>query len=270
MIGKDLQAVIDAASKESTCARIIHRETTKQRNFPEGSRGQEYCDNLRRLVFMLMNGSIHPDATPPFLSTAKPLIEQLLQKWEIGNLRRFLPLISDLTQIREQQLELWRAPKELDPLVVVASRPEVEASDTAPTLSVLRQLTGSPETARRFFEGVDLTFFGYDEVPQELWEILAVRDFVNKLDEQFPFWLFFLSKRHLGLQCLLLCVLPPFLTEEGRSEIFPERIDRLLTRRWFPAMNHICEYVGFSEQEVEQLTDRVIAYIAKGRLPPAG
>jgi hypothetical protein len=158
----------------------------------------------------------------------------------------------------------------LDPLVVVVSRPEVEASDTAPSLSVLRQLTGSPETAMRFFEGVDLQFFGYDQVPEELWEILEVRNFVHKLDEQFPFWLFFLSKHYLGLQCLLLCFLPPFLTQEGRSEIFPERINQLLTRRWFPAMNHICEYVRFSEQEVEQLTDRVLAYVTEGRLPLTG
>jgi len=89
---------------------------------------------------------------------------------------------------------------------------------------------------------------------------------VHKLDEQFPFWLFFLSKHDLGLQCLLLCFLPPYLTKEERAEIFPERIERLLTKRWFPAMNHICEYVGLSEQEIERLSDRVLAYIRSSPL----
>jgi hypothetical protein len=108
---------------------------------------------------------------------------------------------------------------------------------------------------------------GADHVTLELFEIPEVRDFVHKLDEEFPFWLFFLSKRYLGLQCLLRCFLPPFLTEEGRAETFPERIGQLLTKRWIPAMNNICEYVGFSEQQITQLTDRVTAYITKGGFP---
>ena len=73
-------------------------------------------------------------------------------------------------------------------------------------------------------ERVEISFHGYDHTPQELFEIPEVRNFVYQLDEQFPFWLFFLSKRHLGLQCLLFCFLPPFLTEDARSRIFPERI----------------------------------------------
>ncbi len=95
----------------------------------------------------------------------------------------------------------------------------------------------------------------------------AVRSFVSKLDEKFPYWLFFLSKHHLGLQCVLLCFLPPFLTETARAGVFPERIGELLTRHWFPAMNHICDYAGFSEQEVDALTDRVVDYINHGRFP---
>ena len=47
-----------------------------------------------------------------------------------------------------------------------------------------------------------------------------VSNFVCELDQQFPFWLFFLSKRHRGLQCLLFCFLPPFLTEAGRARSF--------------------------------------------------
>ena len=262
MSGKDPLAVIDAASQEGCYARGIHRHNTKGQDFRKGSRGRMYCEDLQRLVSLLVNGSVPPGATPHFLFAVKPLIVQLLQKWEIGNLRRFLHFFPDT---RQADLDLLL--KLADPLVVVVSRSEVEAADNLPSLSVLRRLTESPETAREFFERVDIAFHGYDHVPQELYEILEVRDFVHKLDEQFPFWLFFLSKRHLGLHCLLLCFLPPFLTEEGRAEIFPDRINRLLTKRWFPAMNQICEYAGFSEQQIEQLTDRVIAYIVKGRFP---
>jgi hypothetical protein len=160
-----------------------------------------------------------------------------------------------------------KLPNTFDPLVVLVSRAEVEAGDVSPALSVLQRLTQSPETAREFFERVDIAFHGYDHDSRELFEIPEVRNFAHRLDEKFPFWLFFLSKRHLGLQCLLFCFLPPFLTEEARSQIFPERIDQLLSRRWFPAMNQVCEYASFSERQIEQLTDRVIHYITNGRFP---
>jgi hypothetical protein len=158
-------------------------------------------------------------------------------------------------------------PKTFDPLVVLVSRAEVEAGDVSPAVGVLQQLTQSPETAREFFERVDIAFHGYDHDSRELFEIPEVRNFAHHLDEKFPFWLFFLSKRHLGLQCLLFCFLPPFLTEEARVQIFPERIDQLLSRPWFPAMNQVCKYAGFTERQIEQLTDRVIHYITNGTFP---
>jgi hypothetical protein len=259
MLGKDLVAVRDAACAEIYYARRVHRETTKDQDFRKGSRGRIYCENLQQLISLLMNGSVPADASPEFLFTVQPLILQLLQKWEIGNLR------SVFANMRQE--EVGPSSELVDPLCVVVSRRDVETGDLSSTLSVLRKLTESPGTARTFFERVDIAFHGYDHISQELFEIPEVRNFVFHLDEQFPFWLFFLSKHYLGLQCLLFCFLPPFLTEEARSRIFPERIDQLLTNRWFPAMNHICEFVGFSGLQIEQLTDRVLAYITKGRLP---
>ena len=80
MIGKDLMAVIEAAGAERAYAIGIHRHTTKESHFRKGSRGWEYSENLLRLVRILMNGSIPMDATPNFLSAAKPLLADLLRK----------------------------------------------------------------------------------------------------------------------------------------------------------------------------------------------
>jgi len=156
---------------------------------------------------------------------------------------------------------------ETDPLVIVVSRAEVEAMDTSAALTVLKRLLESPDTARAFVERVDIAFHGYDHVKEELFEIPEVRKFVSELDQQFPFWLFFLSKRYLGLQCLLFCFLPPFLTEAAQSRIFPERINQLLTNRWGPAMGQMCEYVGFSETQFNRLAERAMAYMTNGRFP---
>jgi hypothetical protein len=88
MLGHDPLSVMTAASAEITYARRLHRESTKASNFRKGSRGREYCEALQCLIFLLMNGTVPSAATPGFLTAVKPLIQQLLQKWEIGELRR--------------------------------------------------------------------------------------------------------------------------------------------------------------------------------------
>jgi hypothetical protein len=258
MRGKDPVAVMEAASAEISYARRLHREVTKESDFRKGSRGREYCENLQKMISMLMNGSIPVGSSPEFLITVNPLIQELLQRWEIGSLRQ------EFSDIRVQDISL---PDSIDPIVIVISREEVEAMDTSLALANLTNFTKSRNTAMGFVERVDVAFFGYDHKREELFEIPAVRNVVYQLDEQFPYWLYFLSIRYLGFQSLLLCFLPPFLTDEARSKIFPERINDLLTKRWFPAMNHMCEYVGFSESQIEQLTERALAYITKGRFP---
>lgn len=154
-----------------------------------------------------------------------------------------------------------------DSMAVVIARKDVEASDVTRTLAVLNRLLESQETARRYCERVDIGVHGYDADARELWEILELRDFVNALDGKFPYWLFFLSKHGLGLQCLLLCLLPPFLTPEAKARVFPERIGDLLERRWFPAMNHVCEFANMDRRTVEQLTNHAVAYVLNGRRP---
>ena len=148
--------------------------------------------------------------------------------------------------------------------VIVVSRAEVDAKDISSVLGALRALIASPDAAMQYFENVDIAFHGYNETREELFEIQEVREFVYALDEQFPYWLFFLNKSALGLQCLAYCFLPPFLTFEAKQRIYPERLNDLLTRRWFPAMNQICEWVGFSEERIEVLTDRSVEYLLGG------
>lgn len=155
----------------------------------------------------------------------------------------------------------------LTPVIVTISRNEVIAGDVSAATSVLAGLTKTPDTARSMFERVDVSFHGYDQDTRELFEIPEVRDFVYKLDDVFPFWLFFLSKQNLGLQAIALCFLPPFLTEQAKKAVLPQHLERLLNKRWWPAMNQICEFVGFTEDDIEQLSERVMRYFLNGPLP---
>jgi hypothetical protein len=157
-----------------------------------------------------------------------------------------------------------------DFITIIASKEEVLSGNTESVMTALRALIASPESALRWRESVDFAIDGYNDVQWELFEIVEVRDFVAKLDEQFPFWLFFLSKRDLGLQCVAYCFLPPFLKPEARVQIFPERLDDLLSRRWFPAMNQICDWVGLSEHEIEDMSDRSVKYLLTGPIRSGG
>ncbi len=259
MRGRDPVAVIEAASAEISYARRFHREATKDSDFRKGSRGREYCENLQRLVSLVMNGSVPAGSTPEFLAAVKPLVHQLLERWEIGNLRQ---VFSNLQA--PESLSLFS--KIIKPLVLIVSRKEVEEGDISCALAVLKRLLESPEVAKSYQERVEIAFHGYDSDSRELYEIPEVRNFVYSLDNEFPYWLYFLSKKYFGLQALVLCFLPPFLTEEGKAKHFPTRIYDLLTERWLPALNHIGAFVGMSIQENETITDRTLQYISKGPL----
>lgn len=255
MFGNDPLQVIDAASAEITYARLNHREKTKDRDFRKGSRGRTYCDDLQQLI-SLFTGSVSDKVSPGFCDAVKPLALHLLQRWEIVGFRQLVVRPKEPTLVD---------PKDF--LTLVITKEEVEAGDISAPLRVLDRLMESPNTARHFAESVDIAFYGYDDVALELFKMEEVRSFVVKLDEKFPYWLFFLSKHHVGLKCVLLCLLPPFLTDTARADVLPARISGLLMQRWLPAMNHICQYSGYSEQEVHALTDRVLAYVTHGRLP---
>lgn len=153
--------------------------------------------------------------------------------------------------------------RELAPIIVI-TREEVEAREVSSVLESLYSMIKSPQRALSLFERIDVAFHGYNETTEELFEIENVREYVRTLDEQFPYWLYFLSKSGTGLQCIAHCFLPPFLTPKGKQKYFPERLNDLLTKRWFPAMNQICEWTGFTEDQIESLSDRSVDYFLGG------
>jgi hypothetical protein len=155
-----------------------------------------------------------------------------------------------------------------DPLCVVVPREEVQRQDIKPALSTLKKLLASPEVARAYRERVDIAFDGYTDDQRQLEEIKEVRDYVRKLDAQFPFWLFFLSKGMLGLRRIISCHLLPFLTDEGKAEHHPRQLEQLLIKRWFPAMNIVAKFAELTEKEIEDMTGGFLWYVKTGRLRP--
>jgi hypothetical protein len=158
--------------------------------------------------------------------------------------------------------------EDFDPVIIVVSRAEVEKGDTSGPLSTLRHLISSPEMIRAYRERLTVTFDGYNETAEKLFEIPIVRDYVRALDAEFPYWLYFVSRKVTSLQCIALCFLPPLLTDEARARIYPERLRDLIEKRWAPALNHICSAAGLPSSDADALLESALYYFANRPLPP--
>ncbi len=159
----------------------------------------------------------------------------------------------------------------ISPLVIVVSKKEVLERNIQPALHVLRSLMESPEISKVYKENVEIIFQGYNDNISELFKNKHVREYVNLLDDEFPYWFFFLSKEYRGLQNMAHCVIPPFLTDKRKREVVSERVvDYYLMNRWLPAMSHLCRFVGCSTEEINELADRGVRYIESSRFNKCG
>lgn len=149
----------------------------------------------------------------------------------------------------------------IDYLQIVVPRKEVEEGDILPTLGMLAPLIQSRRTARTFMERVAIYVAGYDDVNWELFEIDAVRDFVHRLDQRFPYWLYFLDKRTGSFDAIWRCMMPPFLTPEAQQRILPTHLEPALRNWWTPATDTVAEFAGLSADEHYALCERYADYL---------
>jgi Chlororespiratory reduction 6 len=154
--------------------------------------------------------------------------------------------------------------KPMEPVVVVVSRSEVERGDITIVMEPLAALFAKPEIARANRVRLDVAFAGYDDDSRELFEIDEVREFVRRLDERFPYWMYFNSRYGTSLNCILLCFMPPFLTDEAKKKYFPDQLVALIEKRWLPATEKMCSYAGLTENDIEDLLNSFVDYSTRG------
>jgi hypothetical protein len=151
----------------------------------------------------------------------------------------------------------------IDYLNITISKESVLNNDFTEPMNILRQLTSNKSVIEYFRERVDISFDGYNNNREELYEIPEVRNYVKELDNLFPYWLYFLSKNGSGLFVIIKCFLLPFLKPEAEQEINGKKLQDYLEKRGFLAMNHLCELVNISEEENIEMTNRLVNYLSK-------
>lgn len=100
--------------------------------------------------------------------------------------------------------------------ILNVSRDEVLTMDLTSSLEKLQGLTADTAKVASAKGRLGLVFAGWENDPRELWEIPEVRRYFAALDEEFPYWLWFLMQGQITLSVLLLC--PPDKVEsDGRT-----------------------------------------------------
>ncbi|MEO5675703.1 MAG: hypothetical protein ABIQ74_13755 [Chitinophagales bacterium] len=143
------------------------------------------------------------------------------------------------------------------------SREQIEQKLIAEPLNILKSLTVNPSVAKYFRERVEISFDGFKHVTTPIWNIEIVRDYVRQLDNEFPYWFYFLCKNGIGLAPIVRCFLLPFLTPEGDRTVNTERLKVYLENRGFPAMDEMCQFTNETEEEWNELTERAMQYFFK-------
>lgn len=145
-----------------------------------------------------------------------------------------------------------------DALQVIVPRRDVESNNLENWLPLLYGLL-TAQTARQFRDNVSFLIDGYNNDLRELYVVPQVRAFMHTLDQQFPYWFFFLPK-HMGnlkFITLALCDLETIVrggavAEQNSFEHFLEFHNAML--------HQIARYAGFNHSEIAAMQDRVSAY----------
>ena len=98
---------------------------------------------------------------------------------------------------------------------------------------------------------------GYDYDPRELNEIAEVCSFLDKLDDKFPFWLYFLDKRESSLLMVMRCLLATRIETDADPSVQRQHLGKLVSTWWFPALNMVAEQAELTEAEIEGLLGRL-------------
>jgi hypothetical protein len=141
----------------------------------------------------------------------------------------------------------------VEPVILLISRRQVEEGDVSSVMEGLKVFTATREDAWRYRGQMSLLVDGYNDDVRELVDIAQVRVFLCVLEQQWPFWAFFLNQVDDSIKLLGSCVCGVSFPGAGAVEIDLQRLRKLL-RRGFDGLNALFDRYGFEEQERELMS----------------
>lgn len=161
-------------------------------------------------------------------------------------------------------MEMWEiSGARIDQLVFQASRVDVETFSTQGILTLLEKLL-KPEVAMRAWGKLILMIDGYDDDERELYMIPEVRRWMQEVDREFKYWLFFMDlgpRSTLSVVALSLC---PYERVSGGSIIPQAAMQRFLTVH-FAAMNELADRLDISPRLIDAWSREIGDFFARSR-----
>ena len=111
--------------------------------------------------------------------------------------------------------------------------------DISAQMAILSALLDNEDFAIYFREKVNIVFTGINPGDKNLWEIPEVRKYIQKLDDEFPYWLYFLSKEGDGLNLIYECRMIPFLNPEDEFDLNFAEFKDSVQNRWIPPISRV-------------------------------
>jgi hypothetical protein len=155
---------------------------------------------------------------------------------------------------------------DVNSVVLVVSRDEVEKLDHSGCLGVLDSLIESREKALRFRDQVVFGVDGYNDDPRELFEIPKVRTFVRELDAKWPYWFFFLSKATDALSMIMLSLCRYQRVGAGLTRYDPGDFE-LFMYGHFDGLNRIFDRFDFDKPLNKEMSEAIFDYFSSDGKP---
>ena len=151
-------------------------------------------------------------------------------------------------------------PAVTEPVFLMVSRRQVETCDVDEPLQLLCAMTANRHTALEYCGRISLVIDGYNHDPRELFEVPEVRAFFKRLDQQWPYWFFFLSQADESIKLLESCLCETIEVIPGVASIDLDQMERVLARH-FGAMDRLREELKLPEETCAEIAEGVISLI---------
>ena len=147
-----------------------------------------------------------------------------------------------------------------EPVFLMFSRRQIEACDVDEPVAYLRGVSADRHAALELCGRISLIVDGYNDDPRELFEIPEVRAYIKHLDQEWPYWFFFLSQADESIKLLESCLCDTIEVIPGVASIDLEQMEHALSRH-FSAMNRLCADLSVPEEICEEVAEGIISFI---------
>ena len=170
-----------------------------------------------------------------------------------------LAIIPEVDDHMEDLEEYWFVNKVIskytDSLHLVIIREWIEAGDISNVITFFERIAVSKDLSYRKKSNVELSFYGYDSDPRELFEIPEVVSFSKKLAQKLPLFFYCDPSNKLGgLKAIALCCANARFSDSTKQQI---RIDNNalshFLKRQHELLNEVTEWLEMTEDENKEI-----------------